>query len=89
MELPYVEVGIVAVLLVNYLVVELYKLVFPAKPLNPRTVNAIVAPVVGAVVAAVARGEPWQRVVLAGVAALGAFLSASGIHYVHDTVRDD
>lgn len=89
MVIEYPAVTLVAVLLVNYIVVELYKLLHPDKPVSPRAVNAIVAPMVGAVVAALSRGEPASRALLFGIAALGAFLSASGIHAVHHAVRED
>lgn len=85
--MPDEQIVIALVLLGSWAATELYKLLFPTKPVEPRIINTLVAAGIGAGVALLAEGETLDRVLLGAAAAVLAAGTAAGAHRAGDVLR--
>ncbi len=85
--MPQEQVVVVLVALGSWAATELYKLLFPVKPVEPRVINALVSVGIGAGVALLVRGEPLDRVLLGAAAAVLSASIAAGVHRAGDVLR--
>jgi len=81
------ELCLVLIALGSWSATQLYKLVFPRKPVDPQVVNVLVSAGIGAGVAMLAEGEPLGRVLVGAAAAILSAAAAAGVHRIGDALR--